>query len=80
MKLALTDRQMEIKIGQIGQILAGDEVGAYVKIMDDAENSGGYLILTAMKRDMLNSFDNWVESREDLFRYFVESRWFVQWL
>ena len=36
-----------ILIGVIGKIVSGDEAGNYIKILDDAENSGGFLILTS---------------------------------
>ena len=71
---------MEIKINQIGQIVAGDDVSSYVKVVDDIENTGGYLILTSTDRNMQHCFDSWVESKDALSRYFAESDWSVQWL
>lgn len=70
---------MEVKIGKVGRIALGDEAGSYVKVEDDAENTGGYLILTATRPDMHGGFDNWVENREALTRYFIESGWVVEW-
>lgn len=71
---------MQIRIGEIGRILAGEESGHYVKVLDDTENSGGYLILTAPAADMLQGYDNWVESKDILARYFEESGWVIEWL
>lgn len=70
---------MDIKIGVIGKIVDGDETGSYVKVVDDASNTGGYLILTSTNPDMSDGFDNWVEDRKSLSRYFEESRWVVTW-
>ncbi len=71
---------MEIRIGQVGRIIAGDEIGTYVKVIDDAESTGGYLILTAAEPDMRGSFDNWVENKDSLSQYFAESGWSIDWL
>ena len=71
---------MEVRIGQVGRIIAGDEAGKYVKVVDDKENTGGYLILTANTPDMRVGFDNWVENKESLSDYFVEAGWSVEWL
>jgi hypothetical protein len=34
---------MEIKIGKIGKILAGDDVGSYVKVVPDSEESSNIM-------------------------------------
>lgn len=70
---------MDIKIGLIGRIVDGDEVGSYLKVIDDSTNTGGYIVLTSASVDMSDAFDNWVEDRESLARYFQESRWSVVW-
>jgi hypothetical protein len=70
---------MEIKIGRIGRILAGDDVEKYVKIVDDFENTGGFLVLTASDFQMSECFDDWVENGDVLRKYFEASRWVVQW-
>jgi hypothetical protein len=71
---------MEIRIGEVGRITAGDDTGSYVKVVDDAANTGGYLILTASAPDMGDGFDNWVENKDVLTRYFIESGWTIEWL
>ena len=70
---------MDIKIGVVGRIMEGDEAGSYVKVVDDSSSTGGYLVLTSANPDMSNGFDNWVEDRESLARYFEESRWAINW-
>lgn len=71
---------MQIRIGEIGRILAGEESGHYVKVLDDSKNTGGYLILTAPAADMRQGYDNWVESKDALALYFEESGWVIEWL
>lgn len=71
---------MELKIGNIGKIIAGDEAGSYIKIIDDHENTGGFLILTSNHLSMASAFDNWVRNEEELMRYFIESAWVIEWI
>ncbi|MBW8831099.1 MAG: hypothetical protein JF606_17080 [Burkholderiales bacterium] len=70
---------MDIELGKVGKIVAGQELGRYVKVVDDAASTGGFLILTAMAPDMQDGFDSWVESREMLQRFFEEAGWIVEW-
>lgn len=70
-----------LRIGIVGRILSGEEVGRYVKVVDDSENTGGYLILTAADKELADAgADAWVETRDDLAAYFEESAWTVEWL
>lgn len=70
---------MQIPIGRTGKILAGDDAGWYVQVVDDTADTGGFLILTSMKPDMSGAFDNWVEDLDSLDRYFEESKWQIEW-
>jgi len=77
----VSDRTSVVRIGVLGRITAGEEIGRYVKVEDDRENTGGYLILTADDPQLsFNGYDGWVESRQDLDGYFGESGWVVAWL
>ena len=70
---------MDIRLGEIGKIVAGQEIGHYVKVVDDIANTGGFLILIATASDMQDGFDSWVESREMLQRFFEEAGWVIEW-
>lgn len=71
---------MNIPLGTVGKIVKGEEVGRYIKVMDDTATSGGFLILTANDPGMKEyGFDNWVESTEMLQRFFEEAGWVVDW-
>ncbi|MCA1440627.1 hypothetical protein I6F07_10420 [Ensifer sp. IC4062] len=68
-----------VPIGVIGKIVAGVELGRYVKVVDDAESTGGFLILTADDAEFQKGFDNWVEDAAALQRYFREAGWLIEW-
>jgi hypothetical protein len=68
-----------IPIGRVGRIVQGDDVGAYVKVVDDRANSGGFLILLGSDAGFEKGSDGWVENLETLAAYFKESSWQVEW-
>lgn len=72
---------MEIKINTVGKILTGHQAGWYVKIQDDREDSGGFLILTAESSEWNGKgFDNWVEDEDSLQKFFIQAGWTILWL
>lgn len=71
---------MDIKLGGVGKIVAGQDIGNYVKVIDDAANTGGFLILTSASPNMQDGFDSWVENREQLQLFFEEAGWTIEWL
>ncbi len=72
---------MEIKIDVVGKIISGDDKGRFVKIQNDSQNTGGFLVLISTKQDFSEKgYDDWVESYDSLQKYFNESSWNVNWL
>ena len=71
---------MEIKIGEFGKITTGQNMGHYVKVIDDSADTGGFLILTGPTSDLKDCYDNWVEDSNALQAYFTEAGWRVLWL
>jgi hypothetical protein len=71
---------MEIKTDQVGLINAETEAASYVKVIDDAVNIGGCLILTSKTVGMRNCFDAWIECADQLKSYFLEAGWRIAWL
>jgi len=72
--------RIEILLGVWGRILTGEDAGGFVKIEDDAAESGGYLVLVKPDPARDGGHDSWVEKYEDLPRYFAEAGWTVEWL
>lgn len=71
----------KIKIGALGRIVAGVDAGRFVEIVDDADSTGGFLILSHENADRSgNGFDDWVESMMGLEVYFAEAGWEIEWL
>lgn len=71
---------LDIRVGQVGRIAAGDQRGWYLRVDDDAENTGGFLILTCRTPDMTDCFDGWAENKQSLEQYFIESGWRILWI
>lgn len=75
---------MEIPLEIVGTILNSHHIGHQVRVSDDSENTGGFLIFEWWRGsngpNAGNAFDSWVENREDLEKYFQESGWEVKWI
>lgn len=71
---------MQVPVARTGKILAGDEAGWFIKVIDDKADSGGFLILTSATPTFTSVFDNWVDSHDALVGYFLEAGWKIEWL
>ena len=71
----------DIRLGLLGQILTGREVGRIVEVVDDSDNTGGFLIFTyADEHRSPEVFDAWVSTLAEVDSYFRESNWTIRWL
>lgn len=68
-----------IKIGKVGKIDSGDDAGSFIKVIDDAKQTGGFIILLSKSEKLENVFDYWVENEQSLKVFFEESNWLISW-
>ena len=74
---------MQIPIGAIGTIINSGKAAHRVRVSDDADDTGGFLIYEWWDgSDGPNEHqgsDSWVETQDDLQRFFAGSGWQVDW-
>jgi hypothetical protein len=65
----------------LGVSVKGDGEGLYIRIDNDSENTGGFLILTNPDHGLRSNMGhgNWVENEECLERLFAENYWTIEW-
>lgn len=68
-----------MKINKIGKIQDGEMQGWYIKLIDDTENTGGYLLLQSEQEDFKgNGYDDWFIDLEEA-RHYIESKFLIEW-
>ena len=72
----------KVPFNKTGRIIAGESQGWYVRVLNDQENSGGYLILQSADPDFngTEGFDDWLENEADIPEFFQECGWKIEWL
>lgn len=75
----MSNLNIEIRLGTWGKIRKGYAAGQFVRIENDAEATGGYLVLIKPDPEGKDGHDNWVEKYEDLPQFFAEAGWEVEW-
>ena len=68
-----------VPIGKVGKILLGSGAVRFVKVVDDADSTGGFLILTSANPTFVPGYDDWVQDSAALAAYFQEAGWVVDW-
>ncbi len=61
-----------------GLIRTGHMAGYYVRVTDDRQVSGGYLVLFGVRSDFKEGYDEWIVA-EEFAEYVSECRWDVAW-
>ena len=73
----------DIRIGIVGIVTNGEYPNMRIRIEDDSENTGGFLIYQWWEGsngpNAQNAFDDWVETKDTLGKYLAESGWVVEW-
>ncbi|MFE6041349.1 hypothetical protein [Streptomyces sp. NPDC056452] len=71
----------KIELERDGRILSGFYEGYFVRLHDDSESTGGYLIL--LVNDLVaptDGGDYWVEDMAELESFVESSRWEIEWV
>jgi hypothetical protein len=68
-----------VPIGKIGKITNGTGTEKFVRVDNDSENTGGFLIITSSSDKFDDGGDGWVENRASLEKYLSESGWEIAW-
>ncbi len=70
-------------ISVVGSVLNSNKAGHEVRIEDDTENTGGYLIFERWSgSDGPNGegwFDSWVPDESSLKQFFIDNGWQIRW-
>ena len=70
-----------IQANLLGRIIKGDSAGWFIKIHDDQENTGGYLVVQSKNSDFSgDGFDNWFETMGEVERFLKYKNWKIEWL
>lgn len=76
----MNNQTKDLRINTLGKIVAGTDSGCFLRILDDSENTGGFLVLTSKDPSMKDASDDWVRDARDLAAYLDESGWTIEWL
>ena len=71
---------MKIELDVVGLIVMGDDEGGFVKVLDDSDATGGFLILVSQNPSMNPAFDSWVADKQAVNQFFEEAGWEISWL
>jgi hypothetical protein len=73
---------MPVPVGVTGVIQSGPDSGRFVRVVDDATQSGGLLVLVwwadATAPKGVAGFDDWLETIDHLDQYWSERGWKVE--
>lgn len=74
---------MSIPVGVVGAVANSVRAGHRVRVEEDRENSGGFLVFEwwdgSDGPNEPGAFDSWVETADHLQAYFQEAGWQVDW-
>jgi hypothetical protein len=74
---------MKIPIEVIGAIINSQRTSHQIRVSDDAQYTGGFIIYEWWQDsngpNSNNAFDSWVEDTNSLAKFFQEADWKIQW-
>ena len=72
-----------IPFGLVGAVTNSDRPGHRVRVQDDRENTGGFLIFEwwhgSNGPNESGAFDSWVQTQDDLISFIQHSGWQIDW-
>jgi hypothetical protein len=74
---------MDVPVGSVGRVTNSTRSGHCVRVEDDRDNTGGFLIFEwwvgAGGPNEQGAFDSWVATADDLLAFIQESGWKIDW-
>mgnify|MGYP000233079536 FL=1 len=68
-----------IEINKTGKIIKGDYFGWSVRILNDKDYTGGFLVLLISPFNPQDSYDHWVSDARELNAWFAAQGWEIDW-
>ncbi|AJQ28764.1 hypothetical protein [Pelosinus fermentans] len=69
-----------VKVNAKGKINNGKLVNRYIWIIDDSENTGGYLVIQSPTISFEGEgFDNWFVTLEEVEQFINYNKWEIEW-
>ena len=70
-----------VKVGSKAKIVSGRNVGWFIWVQDDSENTGGYLVIQSSNIEFSgDGFDDWFLTLDEVEKHFVYNNWTVEWI
>ena len=74
---------MKIQMAVVGRVINSDKENHLIRIENDAQNTGGFLIFEKwVGSDGPNTrewFDSWIKDEASIERFIAESGWEIEW-
>ena len=71
----------KIAVNRIGKITNGDMKNWYIKVLDDTENTGGYLFIESPNIDFRGEgYDNWFLDLKDVLPHIEHCKYQIEWI
>ena len=68
-----------IRLDTIGRIVKGEDLGTFLRVLDDSEDTGGFFVLHSNTVSFMDVHDVWLEDWGALEEYFEAMGWSIDW-
>lgn len=66
---------MDTILNKVGYVRSGENSNMYFKVLDDINNTGGYIILFSKDINFSYCFDNWLPSLDAVKEFLINVDW-----